>query len=123
MDIVYICSPYRAETEEEHNRNLEYARHLTRQALKDGDCPITPHLYITQCMDDNDDAERKIGMAAGRILLRECSKMIVGHKYGVSKGMREEIKTARTSSIPIVYIVKTKYKNKIKKWQPVLWLP
>lgn len=52
MKRVYICSPYRAKDGAELDRNIEYAQELTKQALNAGLAPITPHLYMTQCLDD-----------------------------------------------------------------------
>lgn len=65
MRTVYICSPYRAENDIELTRNIEYAQSLTRQALNAGLAPITPHLYMTQCLDEKKEEER----AAGQQLL------------------------------------------------------
>lgn len=65
MRKVYICSPYRAKDGAELDRNIDYAQQLTRQALEAGLAPITPHLYMTQCMDDKKLEERARGMAAG----------------------------------------------------------
>lgn len=42
--LVYVCSPYRGDTE----RNIAYAKELTRKVLVYGYTPITPHLYLTQ---------------------------------------------------------------------------
>lgn len=64
MRKVYICSPYRAKDGAELDRNIDYAQQLTRQALEAGLAPITPHLYMTQCMDDKKPEERARGMAA-----------------------------------------------------------
>ena len=54
----------------ELDRNIDYAQQLTRQALEAGLAPITPHLYMTQCMDDKKPEERARGMAAGLALLK-----------------------------------------------------
>ena len=62
---VYVCSPYRAKDGAELDRNIEYAQALTRRALKAGLAPITPHLYITQCLDEKKPQERAQGLAAG----------------------------------------------------------
>lgn len=70
MRKVYICSPYRAKDGAELDRNIDYAQQLTRQALEAGLAPITPHLYMTQCMDDKKPEERARGMAAGLALLK-----------------------------------------------------
>ena len=50
MKRVYICSPYRAKTSAELDRNIDYAQALTRSAIMAGLVPITPHLYMTQCL-------------------------------------------------------------------------
>lgn len=102
MKRVYICSPYRAKDGAELDRNIEYAQQLTRQALEAGLAPITPHLYMTQCVDDNKPTERARGMAAGLALLKSCDFVIVGVKYGVSEGMDREIYTANTLGIAVI---------------------
>lgn len=89
-NLVYICSPYRGEVE----RNLEYARELTRLALDNSFVPITPHLYLTQVVNDEDRWERERGMSAGKELLRHCKYILIGSRYGLSEGMLEEIKLA-----------------------------
>ena len=76
MRKVYICSPYRAKDGAELDRNIDYAQQLTRQALEAGLAPITPHLYMTQCMDDKKPEERARGMAAGLALLKGCDFVI-----------------------------------------------
>lgn len=98
---VYVCSPYRAKDGAELDRNIEYAQALTRRALKEGLAPITPHLYITQCLDEKKPQERAQGLAAGLELLKGCDFMIVGDKYGISEGMYREIETAKALRIPV----------------------
>lgn len=89
-NMVYICSPYRGETA----RNLEYAKEITRIALDNGFAPVTPHLYLTQVVDDNEPKERKRSMAAGKELLKQCKYILIGSRYGLSEGMLEEIQLA-----------------------------
>ena len=48
--LCYVCSPYRGDVA----RNVKYAKELTGRAVRRGLVPITPHLYITQALDDND---------------------------------------------------------------------
>lgn len=99
---VYICSPYRAMDGAELDRNIEYAQAITKQALKAGLAPITPHLYMTQCLDESKVQERAQGLAAGLEILKGCDFVIVGDKYGISKGMRQEIETANRLGIAVV---------------------
>ena len=88
--LVYICSPYRGEVE----RNLQYAKELTRIALENNFVPITPHLYLTQAVNDEVPEEREKGMAAGKELLKHCKYILIGSRYGLSEGMLEEIELA-----------------------------
>lgn len=98
----YICSSYRARTEAEFDRNIDYAQELTRRALMAGVAPITPHLYLTQCLNDKKREERAVGMAAGMQLLKGCDFVIAGIKYGISEGMRWEIALANERGIDVV---------------------
>lgn len=93
--IVYICSPYRGEV----NRNKKYARELTARAIDKGYVPITPHLYITECLDDDCPKQRAQGLTAGLRLLKACSVVIVGKRYGISDGMEREIYKARLGEL------------------------
>ena len=88
--LCYICSPYRGDIE----RNTEYAKKLTKIALDCGYAPITPHLYLTQVLSEEDPAQRKKGMAAGAELLKHCRYILIGSRYGLSEGMIEEIQIA-----------------------------
>lgn len=86
----------------ELDRNIDYAQQLTRQALEAGLAPITPHLYMTQCMDDKKPEERARGMAAGLALLKGCDFVIAGVKYGITEGMDREIHTANMLGITVI---------------------
>lgn len=97
--LTYVCSPYHAENDRNLQRNLEYARELTRMVLMRGGVPITPHLYITQCADDSIPEERAAGLAAGISLLQCCSRMVVGTRFGISHGMQGEIQHAKKEKI------------------------
>lgn len=93
--LCYICSPYRGNTK----RNIEYAKELTGIVLDCGYTPVTPHLYLTQVLDEKDPEQRKLGMAAGAELLRHCSYIFIGSKYGLSEGMMNEIQIALEEGI------------------------
>ena len=103
MKLVYICSTYRATDAETLERNIEYAKALTRAALLRGEWPVTPHLFMTMCLDENIEEERNTGLAAGAEILRRCDRVIVGMKYGISEGMGAEIQCAKDRGILIEY--------------------
>lgn len=102
MKTAYICSPYRADNRAQLYRNIEYARELTKLAIDVGLAPIAPHLYMTQCLEEDKTEEREAGMAAGLTLLRRCDCLIVGNRYGISDGMDREIEEAEEEAIKVV---------------------
>lgn len=110
MRTVYICSPYRAADSTQLDRNIDYAQALTKQAIEAGLAPITPHLYMTQCLSEDKPEERAAGMAAGLTLLKSCDFVIVGVKYGISEGMSAEIAAADAAGIEVVNADKLRYK-------------
>ena len=116
MEKIYICSPYRAKGAGERNRNIKYAQQLTRQAIEAGFAPITPHLYMTQCLNEDDPKEREAGMAAGLALLESCDFIMIGDKYGFSEDMKKEMVKGRALGIKAInengmLEIKKKYKE------------
>lgn len=90
----YVCSPYRGNIFK-RIRNRRYARELTERAINAGFTPITPHLYITQVLNDKIPAERQQGLEISKGLLNVCEIVFVGEKYGVSAGMAAELDIAQ----------------------------
>lgn len=103
MSIYYICSRYRGKDKTEIDRHIQYAKDLTREALLHGHCAVTPHLYMTDCLNDSDPDERMLGLEAALELLEKCDAVIVGKKYGISEGMAAEIAEAKVLNIPVLY--------------------
>lgn len=101
MKVAYICSPYRAKNSDDLDRNIAYAQELTRKAVDAGYAPVTPHLYLTQCLDDSKEDEREAGMAVAAEILLLCDVVFVGDKYGISEGMASEIRLAKDCEIKV----------------------
>lgn len=91
--LAYVCSPYRGSVFK-WLRNVWYARKLTKQAIVEGYIPITPHLFLTQVLNDRKPIEREKGLFLGECILKVCSVLYVGEKYGISEGMKAEIEIA-----------------------------
>ncbi len=89
-NLCYVCSPYRGDIK----RNKQYARELTRTAIENGFYPVTVHLYLTEVTDDNNPAERELGMNTGIGILDSCKYILIGGRYGISEGMAGEIRRA-----------------------------
>lgn len=89
--MVYICSPFRGDSA----RNVEYAKSLTRAAVAAGYAPVTTHLYLTMVLNDADPEEREAGMRAGAEILHCCRYILIGGRFGISEGMKAEIRQAK----------------------------
>lgn len=95
--IAYICSPYRGDIQ----RNVEYAKELTEEAIKRGYAPIVPHIYLPLVLDDSNQASRALGLELALTLLRKCDVILVGKRYGTTPGMLMEILESATLCIPM----------------------
>ena len=87
--IVYICSPFAGDVE----NNVAAARRYSRFAVETGYIPIAPHLLFPQFLDDTNPKERELGLLFGNALLSKCAEMwVFGDR--ISDGMDAEIKRA-----------------------------
>jgi len=115
---VYICSPYRADTPEQFNKQLEYTKKISATVVVAGFDVITPHLYYPLFLNDCNPKERKLGMASALSLLDVCDYLFAYIGQGVSEGMKAEIELAKTTKKPIFYFSSmTQLKERIKECQ------
>ncbi len=99
-DIVYICSPLSAPTEEGIRQNMEKAAHYARLVSGTFGCrAIAPHSFLPESLDDNIPEEREAGLAFGLSVLK-LSKAVIVCGSRISSGMRGEIKMAGELHIP-----------------------
>jgi len=96
--LVYICSPYSGDI----GNNIKSARRYSRFAVDMGYIPITPHLLYPQFLDDNNLAERSLGLFFGNVLMAKCSEVWVFGGY-ISPGMNAEIERAKRKKYTIRY--------------------
>ena len=97
MKKVYICSPCRGDYE----NNIQRAKEFSRAAVERGCIPITPHIYLTQFMDDTVPAERELGLSIGRELVLMCDELWAFGLCCPTAGMAAEIELARERGIPV----------------------
>ena len=96
MKKVYICSPCRGDYE----NNIQRAKEFSRAAVERGCIPITPHIYLTQFMDDTIPAERELGLSIGRELVLMCDELWAFGLDCPTAGMAAEIELAREQGPP-----------------------
>ena len=101
--LVYICSPYRGDTE----KNTEKARKYSRFAVESKAIPMTPHLLYPQFMDDSNPEERYLAThVINYVLIGKCQEVWV---FGedISEGMGREIALAEKRRMKIRYFKET----------------
>jgi hypothetical protein len=91
MILVIVESPYAADTDEDIERNIRYARECIRDCLRRGEAPIASHLLYTQpgVLNDKVPAERELGIAAGLEWRRVSELSAFYTDLGWSPGMLE----------------------------------
>lgn len=96
--IVYICSPFSGDVEE----NVKAAQRYSRFAVDIGFIPLAPHLLFPQFLNDNVLAERQLGLFFGDVLMSKCAEVWVFGKV-ISIGMEAEIKRAKWKNYRLRY--------------------
>ena len=69
--LIYVCSPYRGNTE----TNTQNARRYCRLVMEQGGIPFAPHLLFTQFLDEENVAERRQGLRMGMEMLKLCGAL------------------------------------------------
>ncbi len=97
---VFICSRYIGDIE----HNIEVALALCRVAVEAGHAPFAPHLLYTRFLEEDDPAQRELGISLGLRFMEACDEVWVYAAEGVSDGMRREMEHARHLGKPIVLL-------------------
>ena len=101
MKLVYICSPYAGDIE----NNVEFAKAACRYAIEHSNAPLAVHLLYPLVLNDAVPEERKIGIQMGLRVLSSCEELwVFGDK--ISHGMELEISEAKRMGMPIRYVGK-----------------
>jgi hypothetical protein len=98
---VIIESPYAGDV----TRNVAYLRRAMRDSLARGEAPFASHaMYaLTGVLNDDDPAERLLGIAAGLTWARGAELTAVYQDYGISPGMELGIENAMTEGRRVTY--------------------
>ena len=99
MKTVVIESPFAGDVD----RNIAYARACMLDCLRRGEAPFASHLLYTQCLDDLDPEERKLGIQAGLALGDKLDLTVVYNDLGISDGMRMGVIHADEIGRPVVH--------------------
>ena len=97
---IFVCSRYAGDLA----RNTEVAEKLCRVIALAGCVPFAPHLFYTRFLDDDDPAERRLGITLGLSFMAACDEVWVYARDGISSGMKMELEHAVRLGKPIVEI-------------------
>lgn len=98
--LVYICSPYSGDVEE----NVKRAQNMCQKAIDAGGNPLAPHLYYPQFLNDDCPDERELGLNLGIQLIKKCDVVYVAvTEKGLTAGMKAEIVEARRCRLDIMF--------------------
>jgi|GEM_PF-2107931 len=100
---VYLESPFRADTPEGCERNLEYLWRSMRDSMDRTEAPFASHALYTQFLDEDVPAEREIGIACGLAWAVQAEATVVYRDLGITEGMRRGIDAAQASGRPVEY--------------------
>lgn len=96
--LIYICSPYRGDVE----NNIQKAKNYCRFVVEEGKCPLAPHLFFPQFLDDNIESERQQGLQLNSNFLNLCDELWVFGEE-ISQGMQFEIDLAKYLNKKIIF--------------------
>lgn len=91
MKIIYICSPYQNDIQQ----NIKNAQQYCKFAVDKGYCPFAPHLFFPQFLNDNIPSERQKGLELNLNFLHIADELWVFGKT-ITDGMKFEIQYFKT---------------------------
>ncbi len=94
---VYVASAYAGDVKKNTRAAVRYCRYV----IAKGYMPIASHLLYPRILNDNNPAERDLGLLFGLALLRLCDEVwVFGEK---TPGVLQEIEEAKKLKKPIRY--------------------
>ena len=96
--LVFISSPFAGDT----RRNTKRARGFCRFAVSKNCIPVAPHLLFPQFMEEDDPAQRDLGIFFGMVLMSKCQEVWVFGR-DITNGMAVEIEKAKRRGLPVRY--------------------
>lgn len=86
--IIFICHRWRGDD----NKYSELTKKVCRYfAEKTDDVPLSTALYINQFLNDDNKAERELGVELGHKLMEICDIVYSYEQDGISDGMKQDL--------------------------------
>lgn len=97
--IIYVCSRFRSKEPETFMKYLTYTCEVSREIVMQGHEAIAPHLLYPNFLNDDIEEERNAGIKSALKLMHVSDMIIINTKFGISEGMKEEIKHAKENNM------------------------
>jgi len=102
--LVFVASPYRADTQESMLKNKNYIIDFMRKLWTNkGEVGFAPHAYFPQFLSDLNEEQRTAGIECGIAVMKVCQRMYVVGSI-ITEGMEDEIKAAKQIGLDIIYV-------------------
>lgn len=109
MKLVYICSPFRGDTEVNTKRATQYCAY----AAGCGVIPIAPHVAWNGIFDDEVPEKHETALKLGIELLKRCDEVwVMGNE--ITQGMQGEINEAHRLHKATIYVLDEQVTKDIK---------
>ena len=97
--LIFVCGPYRADTDNERNKNIEAARAVAVEVWRKGHYALCPHLNSAFMSGVCDEAQFLDG---AKEMLRQCGAVVlVSDMWHTSQGALDEYDTAVINEITL----------------------
>lgn len=100
--LIFVCGPYRADTDNERRANIEAARTVAVEVWRKGHyalCPHTNSAWMSGVCDEQQFLDGAMEM------LRRCDAIVVV-RGGASKGMQRELREAGIAKLKLYTDIK-----------------
>lgn len=87
MQRVVVESPYAGDIA----ANTAYAQTACKDCMRKGEIPFASHLFFPQFLDETNQVQRDIGIAAGYCFWKEFDKIVFYIDRGISPGMAKAL--------------------------------
>lgn len=98
---IFVCSRYRAATPAQMHENIRKTKGICRALALAGHDPFAPHLFFTQFLDDEVEAERALGIHLGQKAMLSCDEVMLAAADGISDGMEADLEFAEAHGKPV----------------------
>ena len=101
MKTVIVVSPFHETVERSRRYHTTFAKLLCHRAAKAGVTPFASHLFYPQFLNEDDPADRELGLACEHGWIDKCDELWIWNAWGISPGMQAAIDYVLDHDLPV----------------------